>query len=66
MELGHDLQFRLEHLDYNSFNKLGLQSKIIPVLISSEQLKSTFRNTVKQAQLTNADLAGVQNSQDNI
>ena len=48
VELGQDLQYRLEHLDYPSFNKLGLQSKLVPVLISTEQLKSTFRNTVKQ------------------
>ena len=49
-ELGHDLQFRLEHLDFTSFNKMGLQSKIVPVLISSEQLKTTFRNSIKQFQ----------------
>ena len=36
VELGQDLQYRLEHLDFGAFNKLGLQSKIVPVLISTE------------------------------
>ena len=61
VELGQDLQSRLERLDFSSFNKLAIQSKIVPVLISSEQLKSTFRNTVKQSSLSNADLSGVAN-----
>ena len=47
VELGQDLTYRLEHLDFSSFNKLGIQSKIVPVLVSTEQLKSTYRNTVK-------------------
>lgn len=50
-EISHDVEFRRNHLDFTSLNKLAIQSKIVPVLITSEQLKSIFKNTVKQEQL---------------
>lgn len=46
-EMNHDLEFRRSHLDFTSLNKLAIQSKIVPVLITSEQLKSIFKTTVK-------------------
>ena len=46
--LGQDFQFRLANLHFNEFNKLGAQSKIVPVLITADTMKSTFRTVVKQ------------------
>ena len=46
--MSHDFEFRLSHLDFTSLNKMAIQSKIVPVLITSDQLKSIFRSTLKQ------------------
>ena len=46
-ELGEDLQFRLENLHFKEFSKLGYQSKIVPIILTAEDISSTFRNMVR-------------------
>lgn len=54
-EIGQDLQFRLENLHYKEFSKLSYQSKIVPIILTSDDISSTFRNMVRQFQMNAAD-----------
>jgi hypothetical protein len=47
IEFGHDMQFRLENMNFKEFAKLGFQTRITPVLVTAEQLMQIFRNTAR-------------------
>ena len=47
-EIGQDLQFRLENLHFKEFSKFSYQSKIVPIIMTADDISSTFRNMVRQ------------------
>ena len=47
LELGVDPAFRMENMHYKEFVKFGYQTKIVPMLATSEDVSNTFRNVAK-------------------
>lgn len=46
-QLGFDINFRLENLNLKEFIKFGHQSKVVPVLVPSEDLVQIFRTVAR-------------------
>ena len=49
-QLGFDINFRLENLNLKEFIKFGHQSKVVPVLVPSEDLVQIFRTVARHQQ----------------
>lgn len=49
-EIGLDLEFTMSRIHYLEFIKFGHAAKIIPVLMTAEDLVQTFRHIARQQQ----------------
>ena len=50
-ELGYDLTQKLQNLHFKEFSKLSYQSKIVPIIMTVEDIQSTFKNMIRQFQM---------------
>jgi len=44
------MQFKQNNLNYKDFVKFGFQSKVVPLLVTSEEMMGIFRIVAKQSQ----------------
>ena len=58
VDLGVDLKFKQKHMDQKEFIKFGYQSKVVPVLVTSDELIQIFKILCK----IHSDISEVQSS----
>ena len=57
VEFGYDMQYRMQNMHSKEFVKFGYQTRISPVLVSSEQLMQQFRIVARQQQRSEQESA---------
>lgn len=53
MDLTVDPKFKQSHMSLAEFSKFGYQSKVVPVLVTADEMITIFR-TVEKTQMTSA------------
>ena len=56
LEMGFDLEFKSNHMNYKEFIKFGVDTRTSPCLLSSETLMGVFRICARMQQLSEATI----------